>query len=797
MRILNKLFASYSEREVSRVNKIVSKIVKLEATMEKLSDQELRDKSNEFRYRLKENSNLDDILVEAFAVCREASKRILGMKHYKVQLIGGVVLHQGRIAEMRTGEGKTLVATLPVYLNALTGEGVHVVTVNDYLAERDFNTMKPLYDFLGVTSGVILNNSTREERQEAYAYDITYITNSELGFDYLRDNMGALKSQQVQRKLKYAVIDEVDSILIDEARTPLIVSGKGDELTHKYRMADIFTKTLDDKDYRIDEKVNSIILLDSGIKKAEKMFALDNYGDISNSTLIHLIDKALRANFMLKADKDYLVKDGKILIIDTFTGRIASGRQFADGQHQALQAKEGVKIEPETKTLATITYQNFFKIYEKISGMTGTALTEELEFRDVYSMDVVSIPSNKPVQRVDENDKVYFTEIAKIKAIINDVKECNKRGQPVLIGTSSIEKSELFSLEFDKEKIFHKVLNAKYHELEAEIISNAGQIGSVTIATNMAGRGTDIKLGEGVDVLGGLRVIGTERNEARRIDNQLRGRSGRQGDRGSSIFYLSLEDELLNIFMSDNTKEHLKKLAHGEDCIQEKMITKSIESAQRKIEGRNFESRKNTIEYDNVVNKQRNIIYCQRNSVLNGMDLHEEILSMIRDVFSRIVDYEFDDKESKYNKEIYNKSIDKLYIYIEDKFPLLCVDKYILKETNNIDEIKEIIINLAIELYKSKENELGETDLKCAERQAVLAFVDKNWIIHLTSMSDLKDAVRYQSYNHKNPLEQYILRSGELFEKMRKDIQNDVVASILKLQSIHKKNIIRENTLNL
>ena len=792
MGIFNKLFASYSEREIRRVKKIVNKIVKLETVMEKLSDQELRDKSNEFRDRLRNNSNLDDILVEAFAVCREASKRVLGMKHYEVQLIGGIVLHQGRIAEMKTGEGKTLVATLPVYLNALTGNGVHVVTANDYLAERDLNIMKPLYNFLGVTSGVILGSSTREERQEAYKCDITYITNSEVGFDYLRDNMGALKSQQVQRKLNYAVIDEVDSILIDEARTPLIVSGKGDGLTHQYRMADIFVKTLKEEDYRIDEKVNSIILTDSGVSKAEKTFVLENYGDITNSNLMHLVDKALRANYMLKRDKDYLVKNGKVLIIDAFTGRIAEGRQFADGQHQALQAKEGVKIEPENKTLATITYQNFFKLYQKVSGMTGTGITEESEFRDIYSLDVIAIPPNKPVQRIDENDKVYFTENAKFKAIVNDVKECNQKGQPVLIGTSTIEKSELLSREFKKQNIPHKVLNAKFYEMEAEIISHAGEKGAVTIATNMAGRGTDIKLGEGVEALGGLRIIGTERHESRRIDNQLRGRAGRQGDKGSSIFYLSLEDELLNIFMSDSAKENLKKLAHGEECIQEKMITKAIESAQKRIEGKNFESRKNTIQYDNVVNEQRKIIYEQRNAVLNDMDLHDEIISMIKEVFNRVVDYEFDSDEIIENNELYNKAMDKLHIYLKDKFPLLIINKDELINADNIDDVKEIIVNLAIELYESKKDELGIEDLKCAERQAMLALVDKNWVIHLTVMSDLKDAVRYQSYNQKDPLQEYILRSADLFDKMRQNIQDDVIESILKLQSIHRQNIIRD-----
>lgn len=792
MGILKKLFATYSEREVKRINKVVNKILKLENTIKSLSDEELREKTNEFRNRLKNNETLDDILIEAFAVCREASKRVLGMQHYEVQLIGGVVLHQGRIAEMRTGEGKTLVATLPVYLNALTGDGVHVVTVNDYLAERDLMIMKPLYDFLGVTSGVILGSSSREDRQTAYNCDITYITNSELGFDYLRDNMVALKSQQVHRKLNYAVIDEVDSILIDEARTPLIVSGQGDELTHQYRMADIFVKTLKEEDYRIDEKVNSIILTDSGVNKAEKTFVVENYGDIENSKLMHLIDKALRANYMLKKDKDYLVKNGKVLIIDTFTGRIAEGRQFADGQHQALQAKEGVKIEPENKTLATITYQNFFKLYKKTSGMTGTGITEEQEFRDIYNLDVIAIPPNKPVQRIDENDKVYFTENAKFKAIVNDVKECNKKGQPVLIGTSTIEKSELLSNEFKKENIPHKVLNAKFYEMEAEIISHAGEKGAVTIATNMAGRGTDIKLGEGVEALGGLRIIGTERHESRRIDNQLRGRSGRQGDKGSSIFYLSLEDELLNIFMSDSAKENLKKLAHGEDCIQEKMITKAIESAQKRIEGKNFESRKNTIQYDNVVNEQRKIIYEQRNAVLNDMDLHDEIISMIKEVFDRVVDYEFDSDEIIENNELYNKAMDKLHIYLKDKFPLLIINKDELINADNINDVKEMIINLAIELYESKIEELGEEDLKCAERQAMLALVDKNWVIHLTVMSDLRDAVRYQSYNQKEPVQEYILRGADLFDKMRKNIQDDVVASILKLQSIHRQNIIRD-----
>ncbi|MGL4873998.1 MAG: preprotein translocase subunit SecA, partial [Clostridium sp.] len=627
MGIFKALFGSYSEKEVKRIQPLVNKIEALESTTEALSDDELKAKTDEFKERLKNGETLDDILVEAFAVVREASWRVLGMKHYAVQLTGGIVLHQGRIAEMKTGEGKTLVATLPAYLNALSGNGVHVITVNDYLAKRDRDQMDELYSFLGLTTGVVVHDISNDERRAAYNCDITYGTNNEFGFDYLRDNMVIYKEERVQRMLNFVIVDEVDSILIDEARTPLIISGAGEKSTEFYKVADFFVKKLvAEEDYTIDEKANAVMLTHQGVEKAEKTFSIDNYADANNMQLQHYVTQALKANYFMRRDKDYMVKDGEVIIVDEFTGRLMEGRRYSDGLHQAIEAKENVKIARESKTLATITFQNYFRMYNKLSGMTGTALTEENEFREIYGLDVIVIPTNKPIARADNHDIVYKTAKGKYNAIIDEIIESNKKGQPVLVGTASIEKSEIIASLLKKRGVTHRVLNAKFHEQEAEIIASAGEYGAVTIATNMAGRGTDIKLGEGVVEAGGLKIIGTERHESRRIDNQLRGRSGRQGDPGYSTFYISLEDDLMRIFMSEKTHSMVDKLGLEEDdAIESKIITRSIESAQKKVEGHNFDIRKNLLGYDDVMNMQREVIYKQRSQVLEGENLREEV----------------------------------------------------------------------------------------------------------------------------------------------------------------------------
>ena len=618
MGMFKALFGTYSEREVKRIKPLVDKIESLDSTMGELSEEQLKAKTGEFRERYKNGESLDDLLPEAFAVVREASWRVLKMKHYREQLIGGIVLHQGRIAEMKTGEGKTLVATLPAYLNAISGEGVHVITVNDYLASRDREWMGQIYEYLGLTTGVVVHDLNNDQRREAYNADITYGTNNEFGFDYLRDNMVIYKEERVQRGLNFVIVDEVDSILIDEARTPLIISGAGEKSTEFYKVADYFVKTLiAEEDYTIDEKANAVMLTDKGIEKAERAFKVENYADAENMQLQHYVTQALKANYFMKLDKDYMVKDGEVIIVDEFTGRLMEGRRYSDGLHQAIEAKEGVKIARESKTLATITFQNYFRMYNKLSGMTGTALTEENEFREIYGLDVIVIPTHRPIQRVDNHDIVYKTAKGKYNAIVEEIKKAHAKGQPVLVGTASIEKSEIISALLKKQGIKHKVLNAKYHEQEAEIIADAGEVNSVTIATNMAGRGTDIKLGEGALEAGGLKIIGTERHESRRIDNQLRGRSGRQGDIGESTFFISLEDDLMRIFMSEKTHAMVDKLGlEDDDAIESKIITRSIESAQKKVEGHNFDIRKNLLGYDDVMNMQREIIYKQRTQVL-------------------------------------------------------------------------------------------------------------------------------------------------------------------------------------
>ncbi|MBD7915622.1 preprotein translocase subunit SecA [Clostridium sp. Sa3CUN1] len=779
MGFFEKIFGSYSEREVKKLEKIADKIEALEESMQKLSDEELRAKTEEFKARLKNGETLDDILPEAFAVCREGAWRSLGMKHYRVQLIGGMVLHQGRIAEMKTGEGKTLVATLPVYLNALTGEGVHLITVNDYLAQRDIEWMGQLYNFLGLTTGCIVHGLNSQQRREAYAADITYGTNNEFGFDYLRDNMVIYKEERVQRKLNFAVVDEVDSILIDEARTPLIISGAGEKSTKFYNVADNFVKQLlADTDYTIDEKANSVMLTDSGVTKAEKAFGIDNYADAEHLELQHYITQALKANYGMKRDKDYMVKDGQVIIVDEFTGRLMEGRRYSDGLHQAIEAKEGVKIERESKTLATITFQNYFRMYKKLSGMTGTALTEENEFREIYALDVIVVPTNKPVARIDKSDLIYKNNKGKYNAIIEDIIECNKKGQPVLVGTVSIEKSEYLSALLKKRGVPHKVLNAKYHEQEAEIISHAGELGSVTIATNMAGRGTDIKLGEGVKEVGGLKIIGTERHESRRIDNQLRGRSGRQGDAGESVFYISLEDDLMRIFGSEKIQGLMDKLGLEEDeAIDHKMVSKAIENAQKKVEGNNFDIRKNLIGYDDVMNLQREVIYNQRSEVLEGKDLKEQIQEMVKELVSDAVKAHLDNVTESIEKEI-----EKLIQYLEDIcLPSKAVTVEELVDLSN-EEITEKLLDILMKVYAEKEEEFGEEHFREIERVILLRVVDQKWMDHIDNMDHLKQGIGLRAYKQMDPIQAYQMEGSAMFEEMIQGIKLDTVKFLYHIQ---------------
>ncbi|TGY42559.1 preprotein translocase subunit SecA [Clostridium sartagoforme] len=779
MGFLEKLFGTYSEREVKKLEKIADKIEALDSSMQKLTDEELTAKTFEFKERLKNGETLDDILPEAFAVCREASSRVLGMKHYRVQLIGGMVLHQGRIAEMKTGEGKTLVATLPLYLNALTGEGVHLITVNDYLAKRDVEWMGQLYNFLGLTTGCIVHGLKSDERRAAYAADITYGTNNEFGFDYLRDNMVIYKEEKVQRKLNFAVVDEVDSILIDEARTPLIISGAGEKSTKFYNVADNFVKQLlADEDYTIDEKAKSVMLTDAGVAKAERAFGIDNYADADHLELQHYITQALKANYGMKIDKDYMVKDGQVIIVDEFTGRLMEGRRYSDGLHQAIEAKEGVKIERESKTLATITFQNYFRMYQKLSGMTGTALTEENEFREIYALDVIVVPTNRDIARIDQSDLIYKNTKGKYNAIIEDIIECNKKGQPVLVGTVSIEKSEYLSALLKKRGIKHQVLNAKYHEQEAEIISHAGELGSVTIATNMAGRGTDIKLGEGVKEAGGLKIIGTERHESRRIDNQLRGRSGRQGDAGESVFYISLEDDLMRIFGSEKIQGLMDKLGLEEDeAIDHKMVSKAIENAQKKVEGNNFDIRKNLIGYDDVMNMQREVIYKQRSEVLEGKDLREQIQGMIKELVSDAVKGHLENVNENFEAEI-----EKLLRYLED----ICLPHNSLKVEELIDLSNDQIIDKIIDIlntaYHAKEEEFGEEHFREVERVILLRVVDQKWMDHIDNMDHLKQGIGLRAYKQMDPIQAYQMEGSAMFEEMIEGIKIDTLKFLFHIQ---------------
>lgn len=772
MGFFNKIFGSYSERQVKNIIPLVDKIDKLGPSMEALSEEELRGKTDEFRNRLANGETLDDILVEAFAVVREASQRVLGMKHYREQLIGGIVLHQGRISEMKTGEGKTLVATLPAYLNGLSAKGVHVITVNDYLAQRDKEWMGQLYEYLGLTTGVIVHGLTNDQRRESYGADITYGTNNEFGFDYLRDNMVIYKEERVQRKLNYCIVDEVDSILIDEARTPLIISGAGDKSTDFYKVADFFVKRLKEEDhFTVDEKGHAVMLTDEGMHEAEKTFTVDNYADAENMQLQHYITQALKANYLMKRDKDYMVKDNEIIIVDEFTGRLMEGRRYSDGLHQAIEAKENVEVRRESKTLATITFQNYFRMYEKLSGMTGTAQTEEVEFREIYGLDVVIIPTHRPISRKDQKDLVYKTQKGKYNAIVEEIIESHKSGQPILVGTTSIEKSELISDLLKKKKVSHKVLNAKYHEQEAEIVSKAGELGNITIATNMAGRGTDIKLGEGALEVGGLKIIGTERHESRRIDNQLRGRSGRQGDVGESRFYISLEDDLMRLFGSDKVMAIADKIGLEEDeAIENAMVTKTIENAQKKVEGNNFDIRKSLLGYDDVINKQREIIYKQRTEVLEGENLKDHIIAMIHDIIKTAVDLHLDSED-----ENYKDSIKTLLNYLEDIY--LPKDEFEVEELFKLEpeQIEEMLIDVAMKLYEEKEASIGSEQMREIERVIMLKCVDSKWMDHIDNMDHLKQGIGLRAYKQQDPVQAYQMEGSNMFEEMIESIKLDTV----------------------
>ena len=828
MGIVNALFGSKSEREIKRIMKYVEGIEALDESMQKLTDEELRAKTQEFKDRLAAGETLDDLLVEAFAVVREAAVRSIGMKHYRVQLIGGIILHQGRIAEMKTGEGKTLVSTLPAYLNALTGRGVHIVTVNDYLAQRDAEWMGKVHEFLGLKVGVILNSYDTAERQAAYNCDITYITNNELGFDYLRDNMVIYKKDLVQRDLHYAIVDEVDSVLIDEARTPLIISGQSGKSTDLYKACDILARQMkrgssdgelskmdaimgvdieEDGDFLVNEKDKHVMLTAEGVKKVEDFFHITNLADADNLEIQHNIILALRAHNLMFRDQDYVVKDGEVLIVDEFTGRIMPGRRYSDGLHQAIEAKENVKVKRESRTLATITFQNFFNKYEKKAGMTGTAMTEDKEFMDIYGMDVVEIPTNMPMIRVDHDDSIFMTKKEKYKAVIREIKESHEKGQPCLVGTINIDDSELISRMLTKEGIKHNVLNAKYHDIEAEIISHAGERGAVTIATNMAGRGTDIKLEEGVAELGGLKIIGTERHESRRIDNQLRGRSGRQGDPGESKFYLSLEDDLMRLFGSERMMAVYQalKIPEGEE-IHHKTITKQIEKAQKKIENNNFGIRRNLLDYDQVNNDQREVIYAERRRVLDGESMRDVIYKMIKDVVADDVNMVGGEVAlSEWNMSELNESLRR-------KIPL---EPIRLTEKEIEDDDKEAVIarlqDEAMALYHKKEKELDDfrmnkmnltpedieamdeeeeaifqDGIREVERVILLRVIDSKWMNHIDDMDQLRQSIGLQSYAQKDPVVQYKFLGYDMFEEMTRNIRHDTVGSLMHVQ-VEKK----------
>lgn len=779
---IKKLFDE-NAKEINKINKIVEQINQREGEIKALSDQQLQEKTTQFKERLAKGETLDDILPEAFAVVREASWRVLGMRHFDVQLIGGIVLHQGRIAEMKTGEGKTLVATLPAYLNALTGKGVHVITVNDYLARRDSEWMGQIYEFLGLSVGLIVHGIDANQRREAYNADITYGTNNEFGFDYLRDNMAFDATQLTQRELHYTIVDEVDSILIDEARTPLIISGQADKPTDLYyTVAKLIPRLKREEDYTVDEKANVATLTEGGIAKVEKMLGVENLYDDVNMELSHHVNQGLRAHVLMKKDKDYVVHEGQIVIIDEFTGRMMFGRRFSEGLHQAIEAKEGVKIERESQTLATITFQNFFRMYSKISGMTGTAKTEEEEFMKIYGLDVVVIPTNKPLARQDHPDVVYRSKTGKYKAVVEEIVEAHQMGQPVLVGTISIEMSEELSGILKKRGVPHKVLNAKYHEKEAEIVAEAGQKGAVTIATNMAGRGTDIVLGEGVKEVGGLKIIGTERHESRRIDNQLRGRAGRQGDPGSSVFYVSLEDDLMRLFGSENIMGIMDKIGMDDETpVNHSLISKSIESAQKKVEAKNFEIRKHVLQFDDVINQQREIIYKQRGEVLRGEDLKEQIVGMINQVVENTIN-SFAGEE-KYPEDW---ELTSLLEYMDQNF----LPEHNLKQEDFLDKNKQEVIDfikdLALEAYEQREVEVGQEHMRRLERLVLLRVVDSKWMDHIDAMDQLRQGIGLRAYGQRNPLIEYKNEAFDMFNSMISEIQEEVIRYMYRVKVVQE-----------
>ena len=799
MGFFSKIFGTHSEHELKRITPIVDTIESLRPSMQQLTDDELRAKTVEFKGRLDKGETLDDILPEAYAVVREAARRVLNMEHYRVQLIGGIILHQGRISEMKTGEGKTLVSTLPAYLNALTGEGVHIVTVNDYLAKRDAEWMGQVHEFLGLKVGVVLNDMDNDERREAYNADITYVTNNEVGFDYLRDNMVIYKEQLVQRGLKYAIIDEVDSVLIDEARTPLIISGQSGKSTKLYELCDVLAKQLqrgeasgefskmnaimgeeieETGDFIVDEKEKQINLTEDGVKKVEQFFHLENLADPENLEIQHNIILALRAHNLMFRDQDYVVSDDQVLIVDEFTGRILPGRRYSDGLHQAIEAKEHVKVKRESKTLATITFQNLFNKYEKKCGMTGTALTEEQEFRDIYSMDVVEIPTNVPVQRVDMNDAVYKTKKEKYEAVINEIVATHAKGQPVLVGTITIEVSELLSKMLRRKGIEHNVLNAKFHEREAEIVADAGVHGAVTIATNMAGRGTDIKLDDEARAAGGLKIIGTERHESRRIDNQLRGRSGRQGDPGESRFYISLEDDLMRLFGSEKLMGVFNTLGveDGEQ-IEHKMLSKSIENAQKKIEGNNFGIRKNVLEYDQVMNEQREIIYGERRQVLDGMSMRDSIFNMIGEFVENTVDSHISDDVDSEEWDL--RTLNIALLKVVPVKPLMPEDV----KDRSVKELKQTLKEQAAKAYEAKEQEFPEPEqLREVERVILLKVIDAKWMEHIDDMEQLRQGIGLQAYGQKDPLVEYKMVGYDMFGAMTREIYRDTVRLLFRVK---------------
>ncbi|WP_127160732.1 preprotein translocase subunit SecA [Veillonella sp. VA137] len=776
---IQKLLGNKNAKEIKRIRSIVEEINGLEPELLSLSDTSLRAKTEEFKARLANGETLDDILPEAFAVVREASKRVLGMRHFDVQMIGGIVLHRGNIAEMRTGEGKTLVATLPVYLNALSGKGVHVVTVNDYLAKRDSEWMGRLYNFLGLSTGLIVAGLDYDQRKQSYGADITYGTNNEFGFDYLRDNMVVHADQMVQRPLNYAIVDEVDSILIDEARTPLIISGPGERSTERYyELAKVVPHLVKDEDYTIDEKQKTIAPTEEGIAKVEKMLHIENLYDSSNLELNHLLSASLRAYAMMERDKDYVVKDGEVVIVDEFTGRLMFGRRYSDGLHQAIEAKEGLRVERESQTLASITFQNYFRMYEKLSGMTGTAKTEEQEFNNIYGLEVYEIPPNKVLARVDMPDLIFKTKDAKYRAVVRDVVERHKTGQPILVGTTSITQSEMLSDMLTKAGVPHNVLNAKHHEKEAEIVANAGQYGMVTIATNMAGRGTDISLGEGVAELGGLHILGTERHESRRIDNQLRGRSGRQGDNGSSQFFLSLEDDLMRIFGADNIAGMMDKLGMEEDePIEHSLITKSIERAQKKVENHNFNIRKYILEYDDVMNQQREVLYGQRRLILNNQSLRETILHMVDNLIINSMNQYADEKlyPEEWNYEGLLKHLELYFL----EPGMLTVEQM---EEYGRAELQEHLIDIAHKEYEKRESLFGEANMRELEKAIMLKVVDSKWMEHLDAMDMLKEGIGLRAYGQKNPLVEYKFEAYDMFESMKEAITDETIMYLYRIQ---------------